>query len=175
MHYLKVWNIFGRENFIATVPRKTRHGKSDVPYKLSQDFDWMLIYTNRASKKDPNAQARKYRRSADFPGDEWRLTDLTTQRTIERPNSNFTLVNPRNGDEFPVNPNRCWGITKDSVDEHLAKNRIVFPGDYHFLKIKTPYMRVFKSQEIAEKGDDFEKAYVSSNFVNRAMDELLKA
>ncbi len=54
MHYLKlvVDDIFGRDNFIATVPRKTRSGKSDVPYNLSQDFDWMLMYTKGASQQD---------------------------------------------------------------------------------------------------------------------------
>ena len=174
MHYLKVVadDIFGRGNFIATVPRKTRSGKSDVPYKLSQDFDWMLMYTKGASKKDNLFQrdvSRRYYKTPDFPDDEWRLSDLTTQRTIyERPNSNFTLVNPRNGEEFSVNPNRCWGITKDSVDEYLRKGKIVFPGDYDFLNIKRPAMRVFKSEDIGKT------AYVSSDFLNQVMDELLK-
>ena len=180
MHYLKLVadDVFGRDNFIATVPRKTRSGKSDVPYKLSQDFDWMLMYTKGASKNDELFQrtvVRKYYKTPDFPNDEWRLTDLTTQRTIrERPNSDFTLVNPRNGQEFPVNPNRCWGITKDSVDEYLRKKKIVFPGDYEFLNMERPAMRVFKSEEIEKKGDDFDKSYVSSDFLNQAMDELLK-
>ena len=175
MHYLKLVadDIFGRDNFIATVPRKTRSGKSDVPYKLSQDFDWMLMYTKGASKKDnlfQRAVSRRYYKTSDFPDDEWRLSDLTTQRTIyERPNSNFTLVNPRNGDGFPVNPNRCWGITKDSVDEYLKKGKIVFPGDYNFLNIKRPAMRVFKSEDIGKT------AYVSSDFLNQVMDELLKS
>ena len=175
MHYLKLVadDIFGRDNFIATVPRKTRSGKSDVPYKLSQDFDWMLMYTRGASKKDNLFQrdvSRKYHKTPDFPDDEWRLSDLTTQRTIyERPNSNFTLVNPRNGEGFPVNPNRCWGITKDSVDEYLKKGKIVFPGDYDFLNIKRPAMRVFKSEDIGKT------AYVSSDFLNQVMDELLKS
>ncbi len=181
MHYLKLIadDIFGRDNFIATVPRKTRSGKSDVPYKLSQDFDWMLMYTKGASKKDElfgRTIVRKYYKTPDFPDDEWRTSDLTTQRTIhERPNSNFTLVNPRNEQEFPVNPNRCWGITKDSVDEYLKKKKIVFPGDYDFLNLKRPTMRVFKSEEIKKKGDDFDKTYVSSNFLNQVMDELLKS
>jgi adenine-specific DNA-methyltransferase len=181
MHYLKLVadDVFGRDNFIATVPRKTRSGKSDVPYKLSQDFDWMLMYTKGASKNDELFQRtveRKYYKTPDFPNDEWRLTDLTTQRTIyERPNSNFTLVNPRNGQEFPVNPNRCWGITKDSVDEYLRRKKIVFPGDYDFLDMERPAMRVFKSEEIERKGDDFDKSYVSSDFLNQAMDELLKS
>lgn len=174
MHYLKLVadDLFGRDNFIATVPRKTRSGKSDVPYKLSQDFDWMLMYTKGASKKGNLFQrniSRRYYKTPDFPDDEWRLSDLTTQRTIhERPNSNFTLVNPRNGEGFPVNPNRCWGITKDSVDEYLKNNKIVFPGDYDFLNIKRPAMRVFKSEDIGKT------AYVSSDFLNQVMDELLK-
>lgn len=181
MHYLKLVadDVFGRDNFIATVPRKTRSGKSDVPYKLSQDFDWMLMYTKGASKNDELFQrtvTRKYYKTPDFPNDEWRLTDLTTQRTIrERPNSDFTLVNPRNGQEFPVNPNRCWGITKDSVNEYLRKKKIVFPGDYDFLDMERPAMRVFKSEEIERKGEDFDKSYVSSDFLNQAMDELLKS
>ena len=180
MHYLKLVadDIFGRNNFVATAPRKTRSGKSDVPYKLSQDFDWMLIYTRGASRKDRlfrRRVERKYFKTDDFPDDEWRLSDLTTQRTVEeRPNSDFTLINPRNKQEFPVNPNRCWGITKDSVDEYLEKRKIIFPGDYDFLKLERPAMRVFKSEEVAKKSDDFDKAYVSSNFLNKAMDELLQ-
>lgn len=180
LHYLKVVadEVFTRDSFIATIPRKTRSGKSDVPYKLSQDFDWLLVYTKNAQRTDELFQrtvSRKYHKSDNFPNDEWRLTDITTQRTIyERPNSNFTLINPRNGQQFPVNPNRCWGITKDSVNEYLAKKKIVFPGDYDFLNIEQPAMRVFKSEEIQWRGENFDKSYVSSNFLNQAMDDLLK-
>ena len=48
MHYLKVMadSIFGADHFIGTVPRRTRNGKSDVPFNFSQDFDWLLAYTN---------------------------------------------------------------------------------------------------------------------------------
>ncbi len=175
MHYLKLVadDVFDRDNFIATVPRKTRSGKSDVPYKLSQDFDWMLMYTKGASKKDNLFQrdvSRRYHKTPDFPDDEWRLSDLTKQTTIqERPKSNFTLVNPRNGEEFPVNPNRTWSITVDTVDGYLRRQKIVFPGDYDFLNIKRPAMRVFKSEDIGKM------AYVSSDFLNQVMDELLKS
>ena len=55
----------------------------------------------------------------------WRFHDLTTQRTIEeRPNSNYTMVNPKNGDEFPVNPLRCWAITIDTFDKYYEENRV---------------------------------------------------
>ncbi len=180
MHYLKIVadEIFGRDNFVCTAPRKTRSGKSDVPYRLSQDFDWMLIYTRGASKKERlfrRKMERKYFKSPDFPDDEWRLSDLTKQTTVhERPHSNFTLINPKNGNCFEVNPNRSWGISIDTVEEYLKRGKIVFPGDYDFLKITRPYMRIFKSEDMEKKGEDFDKAYVSTDFMNKAMDELLK-
>ena len=174
LHYLKVMadDIFGRDNFVATVPRKTRSGRSNVPYNLSQDFDWMLMYTKGTSKKDAlfeRSISRKYYKTPDFPDDEWRLSDITVQATIqERPNCNFPLVNPKNGQTFPVNPARCWGITRESVEEYLRKGKIVFPGDYDFHNLKGPAMRVFKSEDVGKM------AYVSSNFLNQVMDELLK-
>jgi len=181
MHYLKLIadDIFGRDNFIATVPRKTRSGKSDVSYKLSQDFDWMLLYTKGASKNDElfqRAVTRKYYKTPDFPDDEWRLADLTKQTSIkERPKSDFTLINPKTGEKYAVNPNRSWSITTDTVDDYIQRKKIVFPGDYNFLDMDRPAMRVFKSEEINKKGADFNKAYVSSDFMNQAMDELLKS
>lgn len=180
MHYLKILadDVFGRDKFIATVPRKTRSGKSDVPYKLSQDFDWILFYTKAATPKDHLFQrvvSRRYHKSDDFPGDEWRLTDLTTQRTVvERPNSDFSLINPKNGEKYPVNKERCWAVTKDTAPEFIKNKKIVFPGDYDFLNIEQPAMRVFKSEEVAKKGDDFDKSYVSTDFLNLIMDDLLK-
>src|SRR5690606_7338857 len=168
---------FGRDRFIATIPRKTRSGKSDVPWKLSQDFDWLLVYTKAAPKTTQlfkRAIERRYHKSDDFPNDEWRLSDLTKQTSIEeRPNSNFTIVNPKNGDEFPVNPNRSWAVTIDTIEDYIKKGKIVFPGDYDFLKITVPAMRIFKSEEIKKNGDDFDKTYISSDFLNKAMNELL--
>ena len=179
MHYLKVLadGIFGREHFLGTIPRKTRYGKSDVPRNLSQDFDWLLVYTRGAARDEALFKRtidRRYYTSDDFPGDPWRLADLTTQRTVvERPNSDFILVNPRNGEAFPVNPNRSWAVTRDSVGGFMARHKIVFPGDYDFLRIKKPVMRVFRSEEVARKGEDFDKTFVSTDFLNQAMDDLM--
>lgn len=52
MHYLKILadSVFSAKHFVGTIPRKTRNGKSDVPFNLSQDFDWLLVYTNGSEK-----------------------------------------------------------------------------------------------------------------------------
>jgi adenine-specific DNA-methyltransferase len=181
MHYMKVMldDVIGRGNFIATIPRKTRSGKSDVPYKLSQDFDWIVAYTKGASKSSKLFQrtvSRRYHVTSDFPNDPWRTSDLTTQRTVlERENSDFTMINPRTGDEFPVNPERCWAVSKDTYPDFLKNRKIVFPGDYGFLDISGPVMRTFQSEEKEKSGEDYDKSYVSTAFVNSIMDGLLKS
>src|SRR5699024_7775526 len=43
-------SVFSAKHFVGTIPRKTRNGKSDVPFNLSQDFDWLLVYTNGSEK-----------------------------------------------------------------------------------------------------------------------------
>lgn len=152
MHYLKVLadDIFGRDTFIGTIPRRTRNGKSDVPFNFSQDFDWLLCYTNVDRKKSPIGRKaqRKYYETDDYPGQPWRLADATSQRTAtERPNSYFTMINPKTGEQYPANEKRTWAVTKDTFEYYYNKGAIVFPGDYDFLNISKPYMRKFKSED----------------------------
>ena len=152
MHYLKVMadEIFGRDHFVGSIPRRTRNGKSDVPFNLSQDFDWLLCYTNVDSRNKVIGRSvtRKYYETDDFPGEPWRLADLTKQTTAgERANSFFTIINPKNGEKYPANPKRTWCITEDTFNYYYQKGAIVFPGDYDFLNIGKPYMRKFKSED----------------------------
>ena len=153
MHYLKVLcdQIFSPENYVGTLPRKTRDGKSDVPFNFSQDFDWLLVYTKSTNPEDAivgRKIQRKYYETPDFPGRKWRTADATTQKTIkERPNSDFTMVNPKTGKEYPVNPDRSWAVTKDTFQEWYDRGGIGFPDDYDFTKGHRPFRRVFKDED----------------------------
>ena len=143
-------SIFGEQNFAGMIPWRKRTAKTDVPFGISQDYEWILIYAksemfNAFTKRENN---RKYYETEDIPNRPWRAHDLTTQRTAdERPNSAFTLINPKNGDEYPVNPNRVWAVTKDTLSQYLVENKIIFPGDYDFLKISKPQMRYYQDED----------------------------
>lgn len=155
MHYLKVLSdsIFGQDKFVGTLPRKTRDGKSDVPFNFSQDFDWILVYTkgNEGDAIVGREVERKYYETSDFPNRPWRTADLTKQTTIkERPNSNFTMVNPKTGKEYPVNPNRSWAVTKDTFYDWYQNGGIGFPDDYDFMKGDRPFRRVFKDEDMSK-------------------------
>lgn len=155
MHYLKVLadSIFGSESFVGTIPRKTRDGKSDVPFNFSQDFDWLLVYTN-GSESDAIVGrniGRKYITTDDFPNRPWRSADLTKQTTVkERANSNFVMVNPKTGKEYPANPKRSWAVTKDTFQSWYDKGGIGFPDDYDFMRGEKPFRRVFKDEDDAK-------------------------
>lgn len=166
MHYLKILSdeIFGEGSFVGTLPRKTRDGKSDVPFNLSQDFDWLLIYT-KGNVDDAivgRQVERKYYETDDFPGRPWRTADLSKQTTAkERPNSNFTMVNPKTGREYPVNPKRSWAVTKQTFQEYYDAGGIGFPDDYDFMSGNRPFRRVFKDEDDA----NIKPTYVSSDFI----------
>ena len=152
MHYLKTIadDIFGKESFVGTIPRRTRNGKSDVPFNFSQDFDWILCYTNVTfeTKIFGRSVDRKYYESDDYPNRPWRLADLTTQKTAkERPNSYFTMIDPKTGKAYPASEKRTWAITTDTFDHYYGIGYLVFPDDYDFLNISKPYARKFKDED----------------------------
>ena len=164
MHYLKVLcdSIFGQDKFVGTLPRKARDGKSDVPFNFSQDFDWLLVYTKASDNQAIVGREveRRYYETPDFPNRPWRIADLTKQTTVkERPNSDFTMINPKTGKEYPVNPKRSWAVSKSTFEEWYRKGGIGFPDDYEFMKGNKPFRRVFKDEDVNKN----KPTYVSSD------------
>ena len=139
--------VFGEECFVAIFPWKKRTAKSDVPFGVSQDYEWIISYAKEKYIAGLTIE-RKYYSTDDYPNDRWRLSDLTTQRNAkERPNSAFNMVDPKTGKSYPFNPQRIWGVSKDTFQEYYNKGKIVFPDDYKFLNISTPAYRVFESED----------------------------
>lgn len=142
--------IFGEENFVAIFPWKKRTAKSDVPFGVSQDYEWIIAFTKGDYGAGVNIE-RKYYESEDFPNDRWRLSDITTQRSEEeRPNCAFEMVDPKTNKNYKHNPKRVWGVSKDTFKSYYEKGKIVFPDDYDFLNISIPAYRVFESEDKAK-------------------------
>lgn len=174
MHYLKVLadEIFGADHFVGTLPRRTRNAKGDVPFNFSQDFDWILVYTNVDEKNKIMGRGveRKYYETPDFPGRPWRIADLTKQTTAkERANSFFTMVDPKTGKEYPSSEKRTWNVTEKTFPHYYYDlHEIIFPDDYDFLDITKPYARKFKDK-------DEESGKLSSIISDFQMKDFLEA
>lgn len=157
-------SIFSNFDFVAQIPWRKRTAKADVPHSLSQDYEWIMCYANVNFRAGVAKDTRKYYETEDFPNKPWRVHDLTKQTSaIERPNSYFTIVNPKTGKRYPANPNRTWAITEDTFKEYYAVDRIVFPGDYDFLNISKPVLRYWKEDDERKAGDLFGYTTVSSD------------
>ena len=156
--------VLGKENFVAQFPWRKRTAKSDVPFGVSQDYEWILCYSKtNMFIASVEGKERKYYVSDDYPNKPWRIHDLTKQTTAsERPNSYFTIINPKNGDKYPCNPNATWRITKETFDDYYRAGRLVFPGDYDFLKITKPVLRYWKEDDEKKAGDRFGQIAVST-------------
>ncbi len=156
--------LFGEGNFVAQIPWRKRTAKSDVPFGVSQDYEWTIVYAkSNLFIASIEGKERKYYETPDFPNRPWRVHDMSTQRTaLERPNSDFTMINPKNGKEYPVNPQAVWRVTKEGFPQYIAENRIVFPGDYDFLNISKPVLRYWKEDDIKKAGDTFGRIAVST-------------
>jgi adenine-specific DNA-methyltransferase len=159
--------VFGEGNFAVVFPWQKRTAKSDVPYGISQDYEWVICYAKNNFIAGLSLE-RRYYQTPDFPNDKWRLADLTTQKVeTDRPNSAFNLVDPKTGKIYPYNPSRLWGITKDTFDDYYKRGKIVFPDDYDFLKINIPAYRVFESEDklkaLKKYGSEYAIKSVSTN------------
>ncbi|MBC7524890.1 MAG: site-specific DNA-methyltransferase [Flavobacterium sp.] len=139
--------VFGEENFVSLFPWKKRTAKSDVPFGVSQDYEWIISY----AKSEFNAGLtidRKYYQTEDYPNDRWRLSDLTKQTSAEeRPNSAFDLKDPKTNKIYKFNSQRVWSVTKDTFQDYYDRGKIVFPDDYKFLNTNIPSYRVFESED----------------------------
>lgn len=156
--------IFGEVNFVVQIPWRKRTAKSDVPFGISQDYEYIICYAKSNNFcVSIKGKERKYYETPDFPGRPWRVHDLTKQTTAsERPNSYFTMINPKTGDKYPANPNATWRITQDTFEDYYNQGRIVFPGDYNFLKIGKPVLRYWQEDDMKKKGEDFGRIAVST-------------
>lgn len=143
--------IFGESNYCGTIPYRKRTMKTDVPFGVSQDYEWVVVFAKSDAFFAGVPVERKYYKTNDYPNDRWRLSDLTTQKIeSQRPNSAFNLIDPKTRKEYKYNPKRLWAITKDTFSDYYKRGKIVFPDDYEFLKISIPAYRVFESEDRAK-------------------------
>ena len=149
-------DVFGADAFVATIPWRKRTAKADVPFKFSQDYEWVVCYARPKFNAGIRKETRKYYETADFPGRPWRIHDLTKQTSAEeRPNSFFTIVNPKDGRRYRASAKRTWAITQETFEKYYAEGRVVFPGDYEFLNIQKPVLRYFKDDDERKAGERF--------------------
>ena len=137
--------VFGPENFIATVIwEKTTSGRNDAQF-FSTDQDYILVYArNRAqlqlNRLAPSEAAYKaYKNQDDDPRGPWREIDYKGPKTAdERPNLYYPIRHPFTGKDVWPRRERVWAFGRELHRDHIAENLLWWgkTGQYRFPKLK---------------------------------------
>lgn len=128
--YLKVMmdEVFGRENFIATVVWQKRFSRSnDATISISHDY--IIAFAHNISDLEWNRlpateeQSSRYSNPDNDPRGPW--TSVSFNAPNIRPNLTYAIVGPNGREHWPPK-GRCWSTTKEEYEHLLADNRIWF-------------------------------------------------
>lgn len=137
--------VFGPENFIATVIwEKTTSGRNDAQF-FSTDQDYILVYARdraqlRLNRLAPSDTAsRAYKNPDDDPRGPWREIDYKGPKSAdERPNLYYPIRNPFTGLDVWPRRERVWAFGPELHQQHVTDDLLWWgkTGQYRFPKLK---------------------------------------
>lgn len=133
--YLKVLcdEIFGRNNFVASVVWQKIHSiKNDARY-LSQNHDFILLYAKEKENLKLNLLPRteemnaRYKNPDNDPRGPWQSGDLVASE--ERTNGYYEVISPKSGKVFNVPKGKHWVYSQENLEQMIKENRVWFGED----------------------------------------------
>lgn len=130
-HYMKVLcdEIFGRDNYRATITWQKKYSVSNNAKGLASITDFILLYAkspsfqNRLLPRSDEAKARYSNPDNDSRGP-WKAVDYLNQATpSQRPNLCYDIRNPNTGAVIK-NTKKAWKYAPDVHQRHVAENRL---------------------------------------------------
>ena len=124
--------IFGEENFIATIIWEKKSSPQNDARWFSDNHDYILVYARNKKKWRPRLLPRteetdsRYKNPDGDPRGVWTSSDLTV-KTYNR-DSDYEIETPSGRSVIPPR-GRCWGMSLESFNSLVTDNRIWFGSD----------------------------------------------
>ncbi len=121
--------VFGEENFVATIVWQKKYGPANDAKFISETHDYVVLYAKDLSKWKPvlldrnEDQLSDYQNPDDDPRGSYRLSDLSVKTAAE---SNIYPITTPTGKVVYPPASRSWVVSEARYNELLADNRIVF-------------------------------------------------
>ena len=120
--------VFGEENFIASVIWQKMDGPKNTAIHFSEDHDFILVYANNAERWRPHSLPRsdemlsRYKNPDNDPRGPWLLSDLAARNFYAQ--GRYPITTP-SGNVIKGPPaGSYWRISKEKFDELDRDNRI---------------------------------------------------
>jgi adenine-specific DNA-methyltransferase len=136
--------VFGEENFVATLVWKRRVSSGLAEKRVSTDHEYVVAYTKNSFISLGNSKTfEKYSNPDSDPRGDWIADNLTVGMSKDlRPNQFYSLIDPKTDKAYPPNPNRVWAYIPESMNKLIAEGRIIFPED----TTRRPMLKRFKNE-----------------------------
>ncbi len=129
--YLKVLcdEIFGRENFVNTICWEKKYSPANDAKWLSDNHDFILIYTKKKETWKPNLLARTEKMNARYtnpdndPRGRWKTGGFSVKTYSA--NYDYPITTPSGKIVYPPSGS-CWQTSKENYEKILQDNRIYF-------------------------------------------------
>lgn len=119
--------IFGEENFVGDIIRKTKSQTNDAKNGLNYQHEFLLVYAKNKelfSFKGENKDFSKYKNPDNDPNGAWVITDPSARSGGE--SSYFEIKNPYTETVDLPPQGRYWAFSKSTFDEWVKKGKAVF-------------------------------------------------
>ena len=129
--YLKVLcdEIFGRENFVATICWEKKYSPANDAKWLSDNHDFILLYAKRKETWKPNLLPRteemnaRYTNPDNDPRGRWKTGGFSVKTYTA--NYDYPITTPSGKIVYPPSGS-CWQTSKENYEKMLKDNRIYF-------------------------------------------------
>ena len=129
--YLKVLmdEIFGRENFVATICWEKKYSPANDAKWLSDNHDFILLYAKRKESWKPNLLPRteemnaRYTNPDNDPRGRWKTGGFSVKTYTA--NYDYPITTPSGKIVYPPSGS-CWQTSKENYEKMLQDNRIYF-------------------------------------------------
>jgi len=143
--------LFGEENFVATVIWQKKQSPQNDAINLSDMHDYILVYAKnmKSSRNDPygwqvqslprtRRQDDRYSNPDSDPRGDWTSVDYTCNKTAtERPNLYYEIINPHTGQAIWPSRQRVWYAEKQTHEQNARENKIWWgSGGDNFPRLK---------------------------------------
>jgi adenine-specific DNA-methyltransferase len=124
--------IFGEENFVATVLWQKVYSPKNSAKHFSEDHDYIIVYAKDASVWRPTLLPRseeadaRYENIDDDPRGPWKPSDLTARNYYSK--GLYEVTGPT-GRTFTSGTGRYWRQSREAFDDMVRDNRIWWGPD----------------------------------------------
>lgn len=115
--------------YLGTVVWKTRNTDNRIKTMISQDHEYVILYSKGSSVKGRLIDRSDFKKRDD-DSDAFVTDPLTGKATAaQRRNLHFEIVNEATGDIYPPDPSRGWITDRAGIESLLAEGKVWWPPD----------------------------------------------